>query len=118
VLALRQYNWLTHNAPFAAEATVTLRGYTQGEYLAPYMSSFEVEERIHLGNRWRANVFVGIAGLYGSEEGTAPSRSSLPTVGAGLQFILKPVQKMLASLEYAQGVEGNHGVYLKLGYAW
>ena len=29
-----------------------------------------------------------------------------------------PVQRMLASFEYAQGVDGNHGVYLKLGYAW
>jgi hypothetical protein len=35
-----------------------------------------------------------------------------------LQFILMPLQRMLASFEYAQGVEGNHGVYLKLGYAW
>ena len=38
--------------------------------------------------------------------------------GAGVQFILKPVQRMLVNLEYAQGVEGNHGVYLKFGYAW
>ena len=45
-------------------------------------------------------------------------RSTFPAAGVGLQFILKPVQKMLASLEYAQGVEGNQGVYLKFGYAW
>jgi len=45
-------------------------------------------------------------------------RSTFPAAGVGLQFILKPVQRMLASLEYAQGVEGNHGVYLKFGYAW
>ena len=46
VLAVRQYNWLTSDAPSAAQATVTLRGYKQGQYLSPYMSSFEVEERL------------------------------------------------------------------------
>jgi len=46
VLAVRQYNWLTSDAPSAAQATVTLRGYKQGQYLSPYMSSLEVEERL------------------------------------------------------------------------
>ena len=45
VLAVRQYNWLTSDAPSAAQATVILRGYKQGQYLSPYMSSLEVEER-------------------------------------------------------------------------
>ena len=61
VLALRQYNWLTHDAPFAAQATVVLRGYKQGENLAPYMSSLEAEYRRALGKRWGATAFVGIA---------------------------------------------------------
>ena len=30
VLAFRQYNWFTHDAPAAAQATVTLRGYKFG----------------------------------------------------------------------------------------
>ena len=38
--------------------------------------------------------------------------------GAGLHFIIKPAERMLANLEYAQGVEDNRGVYLKFGYAW
>jgi len=25
---------------------------------------------------------------------------------------------MLANLEYAQGIEDNHGIYLKFGYGW
>lgn len=118
VLALRQYNWLTVNAPFAAQSTVILRGYKQGQYLAPYMSSLEAEYRRSLGKRWAASAFVGVARLYGQQDPEASGRSTLPAAGAGLQFILKPVQRMLASLEYAQGVEGNHGVYLKFGYPW
>ena len=48
----------------------------------------------------------------------ALSRTTYPTVGAGLHFVIKPEQHMLVNLEYAQGVEGNRGLYLKLGYAW
>jgi outer membrane protein assembly factor BamA len=120
VLALRQYNWLTKDAPFAAQSTVVLRGYKQGEFLAPYMSSLEAEYRRSLGKRWGATAFVGAAGLYGGQdqEADASDRSIFPAAGVGLQFILKPVQRMLVNLEYAQGVEGNHGVYLKFGYAW
>jgi hypothetical protein len=117
VLALRQYNWLTSDAPSGAQATVTLRGYKQGQYLSPYMSSLEIEERWSFNARWGATLFTGAAGLYG--EALVPlDRSIYPVIGAGLQFVLKPTQRMNVNLEYTQGIEDNHGVYLKLGYAW
>ena len=117
VLAFRQYNWFTHESPAAAQASVTLRSYKFGQYLAPYMSSLEVEERLSFGPRWGATLFTGTAGLYG--EATLPlGRSFYPMVGAGLHFVLKPEARMIVNLEYAQGLEDNHGVYLKLGYAW
>ena len=117
VLAVRQYNWLTSDAPAAATATVNLRGYKQGQYLSPYMSSFEVEERLSFNKRLGATLFAGAAGLYGE----APSpldRSIYPTIGAGVHFVLKPAERMIVNLEYAQGIEDNRGVYVKLGYAW
>jgi hypothetical protein len=117
VLAVRQYNWLTSDAPSAAEATVILRGYKFGQYLSTYMSSLEVEERLAFNKRWGATLFAGVAQLYGPAP--APlERRTYPNVGAGLQFVIKPVQRMLLNLEYAQGIGGNRGVYLKLGYAW
>jgi hypothetical protein len=118
VLALRQYNWLTHDAPTAAQASVVLRGYKIGQYLAPYMSSIEAEERLAFGTRFGATLFAGGASLYGERGAASASRQYYPAWGAGVQFILKPVQRMLANLEYAQGVEDNHGIYLKFGYAW
>ncbi len=117
VLAVRQYNWFSRDAPAAAEATVILRGYKLGEYLSPYMSSLEVEERLSFNERWGATIFSGAAALYG--QAPVPlDRSVYPTVGAGLHFVIKPVQRMLVNLEYAQGTGNNRGVYLKLGYAW
>ncbi len=73
VLALRQYNWLTSDAPSAAQATVNLRGYKQGQYLSPYMSSVEAEERLSFTPRWGATLFAGAAGLY--RPGTHPARA-------------------------------------------
>jgi hypothetical protein len=117
VLAIRQYNWLTSDAPSAAQATVVLRGYKQGQYLSTYMSSLEVEERLSFNARWGATFFAGAAGLYG--EAPVPlERSAYPNFGAGLQFVIKPMERMNVNLEYAQGIDENRGVYLKLGYAW
>jgi hypothetical protein len=36
VLAVRQNNWVTSSTPAVAQATVILRSYKFGEYLAPY----------------------------------------------------------------------------------
>src|SRR5207344_1893961 len=65
VLAMRQYNWLTSDAPSAAQATVNIRGYKQGQYLSPYMSSLDVEERLSFNARWGATLFAAVARLYG-----------------------------------------------------
>ena len=118
ILAVRQYNWLTNDAPAVAQATVVLRGYKFGQYLAPYMSSVEAEERLLFGRRWGATLFAGVADLYGERGAASATRQFYPTWGAGLQFVIKPDQHMLVNLEYAQGVEDNHGLYLKFGYGW
>jgi hypothetical protein len=58
-----------------------------------------------------------VAELYG--DAPVPlDRSTYPTIGGGVHFVLKPVQRMVVNLEYAQGIGDNRGVYLKLGYAW
>ena len=44
--------------------------------------------------------------------------SVYPLFGAGLHFVIKPEQHNVENIEYAQGVEDNRGVLLKLGYAW
>lgn len=117
VLAVRQFNWITSGAPAGGLASVLLRGYKFGQYLAPYMSSLEIEERPRFNARWGATLFAGVATLYG--DAPVPlERSTYPNFGAGVHFVLKPAQKMLVNLEYAQGIADNRGVYMKLGYGW
>ena len=118
VFAVRQLNHLTDNAPTQVRAPVQLRGYKVGQYNAQYMSSLEGEDRFRLRERWTATLFAGVACLYGGGKDCVDSENIYPAVGAGIQYIVKPRERIVLNLEYAQGKAGNHGVYLKLGYAY
>jgi len=118
VLAVRQNNQWTSDAPPSAYAPVTLRGYKFGQYLGKYMSSIEIEERMRIAQRWTATVFTGIACLYGADEKCDDSANQYPNVGVGVQYILKPEAGIVVNLEYAYGKSGNYAVLLKLGYGF
>ena len=119
VLAVRQSNQWTQDAPPGAFAPVLLRGYTMGEYLGKSMSSIEVEERHRFAERWTATLFAGVACLYGANRGGCSGSGNLfPSVGAGVQYILKPAQGIVANLEFAAGKDGNNALLFKMGYAW
>jgi len=118
VFALRQYNWASIDAPVIAQSTVLLRGYKIGQYLAPYMSSLEFEERYAFTPRWGATLFTGAAALYGENDTYTANHDVYPMWGVGTHFVVKPVQRMLINFEFAQGVDDNRGIYLKFGYGW
>ena len=118
VLALRQMNVLTVDAPTAARAPVMLRGYKVGQFNGKNMSHIEAEERYRLAEKWTATLFVGVACLYGEGNNCSDSANVYPAGGVGIQYILKPKEGVVLNLEYAQGKSDNNGVYLKMGYAY
>jgi hypothetical protein len=118
VLALRQLNHFTNDAPTSARASVQLRGYKFGQYNANRMSSLEVEERWRLARRWTLTAFAGGAYLYGGNNAATNEKSFYSSYGGGFQFLLKPKEGIVMNLEYAQGEGENKGVYLKMGYAY
>jgi hypothetical protein len=118
VFAWKLSNHWTVDAPPSGYATVRLRGYTAGQYLGPNMSSFEVEERIQMGERWGFTAFTGIASLYGDVPQTDSSLGSYADIGGGLYYILKPKDKIAATLEYADGEASNYGIYMRLGWGF
>jgi len=118
VFALRQSNQWTQDAPPAAYAPVLLRGYTTGEYLGKSMSSIEVEERHRIAERWGATLFAGVACLYGANRSGCSGSDVFPSVGAGVQYLLKPAEGIVANLEYAVGKDGNRALLFKMGYTW
>jgi outer membrane protein assembly factor BamA len=117
VLAIRQLNHFTSDAPTSALASVQLRGYKMGQYASKNMSSLEVEERFRLADQWTATVFGGVAGLYGNEK-NSPGDNVFTSWGVGIQYILKPKDGILLNLEYAKGESDNQGIYLKMGYGF
>jgi hypothetical protein len=118
VLAVRQNNHWTVDAPPSGNATVNLRGYNPGQYLGRNMSSLEAEERLRLAEKWTATVFAGVACLYGGGRDCSDKVNLYPDIGAGVQYVLKRREGIVLNLEYAQGKDGNYGVYLKLGYSY
>ncbi len=118
VVAIRQSNQWTVDAPAGAYAPVLLRGYTMGEYLGQNMSSLEVEERYRLAERWTATLFAGVACLYGDGLQCNDSDNLYPSAGFGVQYLLKPQQGLVANLEFAQAKDGDNAVIFKMGYAW
>jgi hypothetical protein len=93
-------------------------GYKMGQYLGEYMSSIEVEERLHIAQRWTATAFAGIACLYGNGKACTEGANLYTALGAGIQFVLKQKEGIVANLEYAKGEGDNSGIYLKLGYGF
>jgi len=119
VFAVRQSNQWTHDAPPGAFAPVRLRGYTAGEYLGKSMSSIEAEERHRFAERWTATLFAGVACLYGANRGGCSGSANLfPTLGGGVQYLLKPAQGIVANLEFALGKDGNRALLFQLGYGF
>ena len=118
VFGWKMNNHWTVNAPASGYATVQLRGYTAGQYLGPDMSSLEVEERIRMGERWGFTAFTGIASLYGDVTIPDPSLGSYPDIGGGMYYMLKPKDRIAATLEYADGKGSNYGFYMRLGWGF
>ena len=118
VLAIRNLNHFTSDAPTQVKAPVQLRGYKIGQYNGDYMSQVEAEERYRLGEKFTATFFAGIACVYGGGRNCTDRVNQFPAAGAGVQYALKPKEGIVLNLEYAAGKDGNYGVYLKMGYAY
>jgi hypothetical protein len=118
VLAVRQLNHFTDDAPTQVKAAVQLRGYKIGQYNGDFMSQIEVEERYRFAEKFTASLFVGIACTYGGGRNCSDSANLYPAGGVGVQYIVKPKEGIVLNLEYAAGKDSNYGFYLKLGYAY
>jgi hypothetical protein len=116
VLAGRVNGRWTNNAPPSGYSTIMLRGYTMGQFLARHSTLFEIEERLHIKGRWGATAFLGAACLYGDGESCDERTNWYPAAGAGITFMLKPEEKMIARAELATGKGENFGFYMKFGY--
>lgn len=113
VLAMRLDGKFTIDAPSSAYATVDLRGYTSGQYLAKNSTTLEFEERLDIAYGIGATLFSGVSCLYGKDDSNL-----YPSVGGGLNYMMKKEEKMIVRLEGAMGKAGSYGIYLQFGRAF
>ena len=118
VLAVRLDGRWSVDAPAGAYSTVDLRGYTPGQYLAPYMTTLEIEERITFTEKWGGQIFTGVASLYGNNSSSSDDVNWYPSIGAGINYMLKEEEKMVIRADIATGKAGNYGFYLQFGRAF
>lgn len=106
---------LVGNASFdllpAAGADTLLRGYTRGRVRDRAVGAAEMEYR---SATWHRVGFAGFAGM-GASAGTG--HQWLPTVGAGVRYLLQPADRLTVRVDYARGRHGG-GLYVALGEAF
>lgn len=116
VLALHTKGRWTHDAPISGYSSVDLRGYTRGQYLAPYMTMAEADYRFSLYKKWGVAAFAGGAVLYGYDDGGGETEL-FPGGGAGIFYNLND-EGMVVRADIAFGKDGNHGFYLQFGHGF
>ena len=84
VLAYQVRGRWTQDAPPGGFSSVSLRGYTAGQFLAPNVTSIEIEERLSFSSRWGAAYFMGAACLYDGLSDCGDGDNWYPNIGAGV----------------------------------
>lgn len=118
VLAYRVDGRWTDDASNGAYSSVDLRGYTQGQYLAPHASLVELEKRWRLRGRFGVNLFAGVTCLYGDGKSCTSSENLYPSAGVGGQIMINEAEQISMSFDFAVGKEGNNGFYMRFGQAF
>jgi hypothetical protein len=93
-----------------------LRGYPGGQYVDKMMIATQAEYRWRFWGKWGMVAFAGIGEV-------APTLSEfgagnlLPSVGAGLRYMVSEANRVNISVDYARGKDGD-AVYFYIGEAF
>ena len=93
-----------------------LRGYPGGQYLDKMMIATQLEYRWRFWKRWGMVAFAGV-GEVAPKVSEFAAGNLLPSVGAGLRFMVSEANRVNTSVYYARGKEGD-GVYFYIGEAF
>ena len=115
VLAVQARGRWTHDAPLAGYSSLTLRGYTRGNYLAEHYSHIDVDARFHLRGRWGLTAFAGIGCLYSKVSDCGNSEDLYASAGGGISYLLKPDAGIVLRAEYAVGEQDNSAFLFSVG---
>ena len=118
-LALEVRNRWTRDAPLSGYSSISLPGYTKGNYLGEDYSHLQFDLRLSLGARWGAVFFGGVGCLYGEDVSGRSSSCQdnvYPALGGGISYLLKPETGIVVRAEVAKGTGDNSALYLRFGH--
>ena len=94
-----------------------MRGYYRGRYRDMTYFSMQAEYRMPIIKRMGIAVFGGM-GNVGSNLGALYQQDPKFSYGAGLRFVLSQKQHIKLRIDYAMGMDNNHGLYALIGEAF
>ena len=121
VLALQLKGRFTEDAPLSGFSSVTLPGYTMGNYLSEDYVHMLIEGRVPITRKFGIVAFGGVGCQFGDDiagQKINCSDHTFPSVGAGISYMLKEEASVLIRLEIAKGKNDNDALYLRFGHAF
>ena len=121
VFALQMKGRFTEDAPLSGFSSVSLPGYTMGNYLSEDYAHLLMEGRFPISRKFGLVAFGGIGCQFGDDiagQDMECSKHTFPSVGAGISYMLKEEASVLIRLEIAKGKNDNEALYLRFGHAF
>ena len=121
VLALQLKGRFTHDAPLSGFSSVSLPGYTMGNYLSQHYSHLLLDGRLPLSKRFGLVAFGGVGCQYGEDIAGRDidcSDNAYPSIGLGMSYLLQEEASVLIRLEVAKGKHDNEALYLRFGHSF
>lgn len=97
-------------------ADTHLRGYARGRYRDRHLASAQAEFRTAYWRRIGGVVFAG-GGVIADQVGDLPEGRFIPTVGAGVRYMLFPAERSAIRVDFGVG-RGSGGLYVAFAEAF
>ena len=121
VLAIQLKGRFTADAPLSGYSSVTLPGYTVGNYLSQHYSHLLLDGRFPLSRKWGLVAFAGIGCQLGEDiagRDISCADNTYPSIGMGVSYLLDEAASILIRLEVAKGKNDNEALYLRFGHSF
>jgi hypothetical protein len=121
VLAIQLKGRFTDDAPLSGYSSVTLPGYTVGNYLSQHYTHLLLDGRLPLSRKWGLVAFGGIGCQFGEDiagRDISCSDNTYPSIGMGVSYLLDEAASILIRLEVAKGKNDNEALYLRFGHSF
>jgi hypothetical protein len=121
VVAFQLKARFTADAPLSGYSSVSLPGYTAGNYLSRHYSHMLVDGRFPLTKKFGLVAFGGVGCQFGEDIAGREidcGENTYPSIGFGISYLVKEEASVVIRLEVAKGKNDNEALYLRFGHSF